>query len=146
MRLILTYLTGLVFGVGIAISGMINPAKVINFFDFAGTWDPSLALVMGSALVVSFIGYRLVFMGSKPMLGDAFQIPARRRIDPPLIAGSVIFGIGWGISGFCPGGALPALGTGKKEVLMFVAALIAGIVAVKAVRTIVAGGTTPADR
>lgn len=131
MKLIASYLIGLVFGIGIAISGMANPAKVLNFFDVAGTWDPSLAFVMGGALIVSFIGYRVVLKRPGPVLADRFQVPTRRDLDLPLIGGSAVFGIGWGIAGFCPGGALPALGTGRSEVFIFVAALIAGIFAAK---------------
>lgn len=131
MRLIYIYLIGLVFGVGISISGMANPAKVLNFFDVAGTWDPSLAFVMGGALIVTFIGYRLVLKRSGPMFGQGFQLPTRRDLDLPLIGGSALFGIGWGIAGFCPGGALPAIGTGRSEVFIFMAALIAGIFAAK---------------
>ena len=127
MRLFVTYLIGLVFGVGISISGMANPAKVLNFFDIAGTWDPSLIFVMGGALVTTFIGYKLVFGRSAPVFGEVFSVPNSRMIDMRLIGGSAIFGIGWGIAGFCPGGALPALGTGRWEVFAFTAALIAGI-------------------
>lgn len=127
MRLIFSYLIGLVFGTGIALSGMANPAKVLNFFDIAGSWDPSLIFVMGGALVTTFIGYRLVFGRAAPVLADAFQVPAGRTIDARLLGGSAVFGIGWGIAGFCPGGALPALGTGRWEVFAFTAAVIAGI-------------------
>ncbi|MEI4261232.1 DUF6691 family protein [Roseovarius sp. D0-M9] len=131
MRLILSYLIGLVFGIGIALSGMINPAKVLNFFDVAGTWDPSLAFVMGGALIVTALGYRLVLRRPAPLLSAKFQLPTRRDLDLPLIGGSAVFGAGWGIAGFCPGGALPALGTGRAEVFIFVAALLAGIIAAK---------------
>jgi hypothetical protein len=131
MRLIAGYIIGLIFGLGIAISGMINPAKVLNFFDIAGTWDPSLILVMGGALVTTFIGYRVVFGRTSPLLDTAFHLPGNAAIDARLLAGAAIFGLGWGIAGFCPGGALPALGTGQWEVLTFVAALIAGIVLTK---------------
>jgi uncharacterized membrane protein YedE/YeeE len=134
MRLILAYTVGLIFGLGISISGMANPAKVINFFDIAGTWDPSLAFVMGGALLVTFLGYRLVLKREGPLLAPEFQIPTRRDLDPALIGGSAVFGVGWGIAGFCPGGALPALGTGRVEVLVFVAALIAGILFARALR------------
>ena len=127
MRLITAYLIGLVFGLGIAISGMINPAKVLNFFDVAGTWDPSLIFVMGGALLVTFVGYRLVLAREQPVLAARFQLPTSRAIDARLIGGSALFGLGWGIAGFCPGGALPALGTGRSEVFLFVAALIAGM-------------------
>jgi len=131
MRLLTSYLIGLVFGIGIAISGMANPAKVLNFFDIAGAWDPSLAFVMGGALIVTFVGYRVVLRGDAPVLDTMFHLPTRRDLDPRLIAGSGLFGIGWGIAGFCPGGALPALGTGRSEVFIFVAALIAGVVVAK---------------
>ncbi len=131
MRIIISYLIGLIFGVGISISGMANPAKVLNFFDIAGAWDPSLAFVMGGALAVTFVGYRVVLRRPAPIMGDRFQIPTKRDFDLPLIGGSALFGVGWGIAGFCPGGALPALGTGRTEVFVFVAALIAGIIAAK---------------
>jgi uncharacterized membrane protein YedE/YeeE len=131
MRLVIYYLVGLVFGVGISISGMANPAKVLNFFDFAGVWDPSLAFVMGGAVIVTFIGYRFVLKRPAPMIESRFHLPTRRDLDLPLIAGSATFGVGWGISGFCPGGALPALGTGQSEVFIFVGALLAGIIVAK---------------
>ena len=127
MKLIALYLIGVVFGVGISISGMANPVKVLNFFDVAGTWDPSLIFVMGGALVTTFIGYKLVFGRAAPVFEPRFALPTSRSIDAKLVGGSAVFGIGWGISGFCPGGALPALGTGRWEVFAFMAAVIAGI-------------------
>lgn len=133
MRLIASYIIGLVFGVGISISGMANPAKVLNFFDVAGAWDPSLMFVMGGAVVVAFIGYRLVLSRDAPLVDAKFHLPENRSIDARLLGGSAAFGIGWGVAGFCPGGALPALGTGRIEVLAFVAALIAGIFAAKGI-------------
>jgi len=126
-HLVPAFLIGLLFGLGIVISGMVNPAKVLNFFDFAGTWDPSLAFVMGGALAVTFIGYRLVLGRPYPLLAERFHLPGARHVDTRLLGGAALFGIGWGMAGFCPGGALPALGTGRSEVLLFVAALIAGI-------------------
>jgi len=138
MRILSALVIGLIFGVGIAISGMMNPAKVLNFFDLAqiwdGTWDPSLAFVMGGALVVTIPGYRLVFGRPAPVLEDRFQLPDTRVIDRRLILGSGVFGIGWGIAGFCPGGALPALGTGRIEPFLFVAALIGGLLIARAVQ------------
>ncbi len=131
MRLVICYLIGLCFGIGITVSGMINPAKVLNFFDFSGTWDPSLAFVMGGALLVTFVGYRLVLKRSNPLMSDRFHLPTRRDLDQRLIGGSAVFGIGWGIAGFCPGGSLPAIGTGLPVVMIFVAALISGIFAAK---------------
>ena len=131
MRLFLSYFIGLIFGLGIVISGMANPAKVLNFFDVAGTWDPSLAFVMGGALIVTFIGYRVVLKRPAPMMDSGFHLPTRKDLDLRLIGGSALFGVGWGIAGFCPGGALPALGTGRSEVLIFVGALVVGILAGK---------------
>tara|TARA_R110002110_G_scaffold115194_11_gene285651 strand:+ start:1583 stop:2020 length:438 start_codon:yes stop_codon:yes gene_type:complete len=138
MRLVLYYIIGLVFGVGISISGMANPAKVLNFFDVAGMWDPSLAFVIGGAVVVTFIGYRFVLKRPAPLMDPKFHLPTRRDLDLPLLAGSATFGIGWGIAGFCPGGALPALGTGRSEVFVFVAALLAGIIFAKLIQAVLA--------
>ena len=131
MRHIAAYISGLIFGVGISISGMANPAKVLNFFDVFGTWDPSLIFVMGGALVTTFIGYRVVLRRPAPALSDTFKLPTRRELDLPLLGGAATFGVGWAIAGFCPGGALPALGTGRPEVITFAAALIAGILVAK---------------
>ena len=131
MRMFVIYLIGVVFGTGIVLSGMANPAKVINFFDVAGSWDPSLAFVMGGALIVTAIGYRLVFGRERPLWEGRFNLPTARKLDARLIGGSAVFGVGWGIAGFCPGGALPAIGTGQSEVLIFVAAMLAGIFAAR---------------
>ena len=127
MRFVFAYATGVVFGLGIMISGMANPAKVLNFFDIAGSWDPSLAFVMGGALLVTFFGYRAILKRKAPMMDTTFHLPTARDLDLRLIGGSAVFGVGWGIAGFCPGGALPALGTGRSEVLIFTGALIAGL-------------------
>lgn len=126
MRLVIALLTGVVFGVGISISGMIDPAKVINFFDVTGTWDPSLAFVMAGALVVTSIGYRLTWRRSSPLFASRFDIPTSTAIDPKLVGGSALFGVGWGIAGFCPGAAIPALGTGRWEVALFLLSVIGG--------------------
>ena len=126
MKLVYAVFTGLVFGIGISISGMIDPAKVLNFFDVAGTWDPSLAFVMGGALLVTFLGYRLVWRRETPLFEGRFQVPTSTSIDGKLIGGSALFGVGWGIAGFCPGAAIPALGTGRWEVALFLAAVVAG--------------------
>jgi uncharacterized membrane protein YedE/YeeE len=139
MRHILTYLIGVLFGLGISLSGMANPAKVINFFDVAGTWDPSLAFVMGGAVIVAFLGYRIVLDRERPVFEPAFDVPTRRDLDARLIGGSAVFGIGWGIAGFCPGGALPALGTLDTRVFLFVAALLAGIFAARFLMRLTAG-------
>ncbi len=145
LRTLVAGVTGLVFGTGIALSGMANPAKVLNFFDVAGTWDASLAFVMGGALVVAAIGYRLVLRRSKPLFEPRFHLPANRKLDMPLLAGSAAFGIGWGISGFCPGGAIPALGLSEPSAWIFVGAMLAGIAAARTVRfALQARSTQPA--
>jgi len=131
MRVLSSLIIGVIFGLGIVIGGMANPAKVVNFFDIVGTWDPSLAFVMGGALAVTMVGYRLVLRRSEPVFGGGFALPTRSDIDARLLGGSVVFGIGWGIAGFCPGGSIPTLGTGRVEVLVFVAAMIAGMALVR---------------
>ena len=135
-RLIVAVLCGLLFGAGMVVSDMINPARVLAFLDVTGAWDPSLAFVMGGALITTFAGYRLILRRRGPMLAPAFQLPPARRIDARLIGGAAVFGIGWGIAGFCPGGALPALGTGAWQAFVFVAALIAGIQLARALQSI----------
>jgi len=134
MPILVALLSGLVFGAGIAIAGMINPAKVLNFFDLAGAWDPSLAFVMAGALLVTFLGYRLALRRPRPAFAPAFQLPARRDLDRGLVGGSILFGIGWGIAGFCPGGAIPALGLGQPDAVIFVAAMLAGIALARVLR------------
>jgi uncharacterized protein len=129
MRILISALAGLVFGLGLIISGMSDPAKVKNFLDFLGTWDPSLAFVMGGAIAVTLVGYRIAFGRGKPLLADGFSLPRKGDIDAPLVIGAALFGIGWGLSGFCPGPAivsLPLLATGT---LVFVAAMLVGILA-----------------
>lgn len=133
-RTILAAVIGLIFGTGIALSGMANPAKVLNFFDIAGTWDPSLAFVMGGALIVTAIGYWFVLRRDKPVFEDKFHLPINRKLDVSLVAGSAVFGIGWGISGFCPGGAIPALGLGEVSAWAFVGSMLVGIFAARTVR------------
>lgn len=131
MPLLITTLIGLVFGVGISLSGMANPAKVINFFDVAGHWDPSLAFVMGGAVMVTAAGYRWVLKAPLPVFESKFFLPDATQIDRRLVAGAATFGVGWGLAGFCPGGALPALGTGVPQVYVFVIAMIAGMMGAK---------------
>lgn len=133
-RTIMAGIIGFIFGTGIAISGMANPAKVLNFFDLAGAWDPSLAFVMGGALLVTAVGYRFVLRRDKPLLEARFHLPTSRRLDMPLLGGSAVFGLGWGISGFCPGGAIPALGLGEVSAWAFVGAMLVGIFAARTIR------------
>jgi len=128
MRFLIVFLIGALFGTGIALSGMANPAKVLNFFDLAGSFDPSLAFVMAGALAVAAPGYALLFrMREKPLFDQSFRLPKTSAIDAKLIGGSAVFGIGWGIAGFCPGASIPALGLGHASAAIFVAALLVGI-------------------
>lgn len=127
MRNLMAALSGLVFGLGVVISGMGDPAKVLNFFDVIGTWDPSLGLVMGSALGVTMLGYRLVLRRERPVFAEVFTLPTARVIDTRLVGGSAVFGIGWGLSGFCPGGSIPMLGSFSAPVFVFTAAMLIGI-------------------
>jgi len=119
---------GLVFGAGLALSDMTNPAKIQNFLDLFGTWDPSLAFVMGGALAVSALGYRVARRRGAPLLAGTFTLPTRRDIDPELLAGAALFGIGWGLGGLCPGPSLAGLLQGVPGIYIFVAAMLAGIV------------------
>jgi uncharacterized protein len=118
---------GFVFGLGLAVSGMMNPAKVIGFLDVAGDWDPTLAFVMGGALLVAIPAYRVILKQRRPVLSGAFSLPAKEKLDASLIWGSSFFGVGWGLVGFCPGPAVAAIVTGLPTVLGFVAAMIAGM-------------------
>lgn len=127
MRAFFGLLAGIVFGIGLVVSGMADPAKVLNFLDLAGQWDPSLAFVMGGAVVASFIGYRLVWRRRAPLLMERFEIPSATAIDPRLVAGAATFGIGWGIGGFCPGPALTSLTLAAPGTLVFVPAMLAGM-------------------
>lgn len=127
-RILSALAAGVIFGLGIAISGMGNPAKVLNFFDLLGTWDPSLAFVMGGALITAAIGYRIIFgRRQAPIFDTKFHLPTSNAIDAKLIGGSALFGIGWGIAGFCPGGAIPALGFAPWPTALFLISMGAGI-------------------
>jgi len=126
-RLASSLIAGLVFGLGLTVSGMINPAKVLNFLDIAGAWDPSLAFVMGGAIVVTFIGYRLAFASGRPLFDRSYFLPTLTAIDARLVGGSAIFGIGWGLGGLCPGPAISSLSIGGMGTYVFVAAMLAGM-------------------
>ena len=127
LRTLAALACGLVFGLGLAISGMMNPAKVIGFLDVAGDWDPTLAFVMGGALLVAIPAYRAILEQRRPVLSGGFSLPTEDKLDAPLIWGSSLFGVGWGLVGFCPGPAVAAIVTGLPAVLGFVAAMIAGM-------------------
>ena len=127
MGVIAAAVTGLVFGLGLVISGMADPAKVQNFLDVAGAWDPSLAFVMGGAIAVALPGYWLVRHRSSPLLGGSFAAPPPSIIDWRLIGGAAIFGVGWGLAGFCPGPAVASLALGAPGTLAFVSAMVIGV-------------------
>ncbi|TVM06891.1 YeeE/YedE family protein [Vreelandella aquamarina] len=110
MRMLMGYVAGLLFGLGLAISGMTDPARVLGFLDIAGAWDPTLMFVLGGAVVTSFVGYRLVFKQTAPLFGERFQLPTRQDLDVKLLGGAALFGIGWGLSGYCPGPAIASIG------------------------------------
>jgi uncharacterized protein len=120
-------LVGLIFGIGLILGGMTNPAKVIGFLDLFGNWDPSLAFVMGGAISVGLLAFRIA--GGRPtsLLGEPMRLPTRNDIDKRLITGSLVFGAGWGLAGFCPGPALVALGTGSLKATIFVASMLVGM-------------------
>lgn len=120
-------LAGLLLGLGLILSGMANPAKVIGFLDVAGPWDPSLGLVMGGGLIVGSVGFALLKKQPKTLLGEPLNLPTSRKIDLRLIMGSVLFGMGWGITGVCPGPGLVLLGAGIPEGVIYVASLLAGM-------------------
>ena len=120
-------LAGLVFGVGLMLSGMANPAKVLGFLDLSGQWDPSLALVMGGAVAVAAVVFALTRKRKTALLGTELKLPTARHIDQRLVVGSLVFGAGWGIAGFCPGPALVVLAMGEGKALVFVLAMLAGM-------------------
>ena len=126
MGAIAALVAGVLFGIGLAVSHMTNPAVVLGFLDVAGDWNPTLAFVMGGALAVTAAGYRWVLRRERPLLAPGFQLPTRRDIDARLVGGAAVFGLGWGLVGFCPGPALAALASGQPGVLVFAAALVAG--------------------
>lgn len=121
-------LSGLVFGLGLIVSGMANPAKVLGFLDLAGEWDPSLALVMAGAIAVGFFAFLIAKNRTRSIIGAEMKLPTASAIDNRLLAGSALFGAGWGVAGFCPGPGLVALGMGEPKALVFVAAMLAGMV------------------
>ncbi len=120
-------LSGILFGLGLALSGMMDPARVLGFLDLAGSWNPTLAFVLGGAVAVSALSVMLSRRMTRPLLVDRFDLPTRTRIDRPLILGAGLFGIGWGLSGFCPGPALASVSLGLPKSLLFVVAMLLGM-------------------
>ncbi|TDX68766.1 hypothetical protein EDE05_14314 [Neorhizobium sp. R1-B] len=120
-------LSGIVFGFGLSLSGMLNPVRVQGFLDVFGNWDPSLAFVLGGAVAVAFIGVQVMKKMRHPAFDDSFHVPTSRRIDGPLVTGSALFGLGWGIGGFCPGPAVASLSVGIPQTLLFVVAMLIGM-------------------
>lgn len=127
MNIFMAFLTGLLFGLGLILSGMTDPSKVIGFLDLAGNWDPSLAFVMGGAILVGSVAFRFARGRARAWLGDVMRIPTARQIDRRLVLGSLAFGIGWGLAGYCPGPALTSLAQGGSKPLIFVAAMLSGM-------------------
>ena len=134
-KIFIGFISGLIFGLGLVISGMSNPAKVLNFLDLFGRFDPSLIFVMAGGIVVVFVGYKLVLKRDQPILGGLFHIPTRKDIDKNLVIGAAFFGIGWGIGGFCPGPALSAMFLGSEGILYFLPAMFVGLIATKLIKT-----------
>lgn len=127
MKIIAAFLIGIVFSLGLTISQMTNPVKVLAFLDVLDSWDPSLALVMGGALIVTFLGYRLVQRRATPLLDERFHMPTKTALEPTLAGGAIMFGLGWGLAGLCPGPAIAAISIGGQPVWSFVGAMIAGM-------------------
>ncbi|HWP18454.1 MAG TPA: DUF6691 family protein [Burkholderiaceae bacterium] len=127
MHVVAAFVAGLVFGLGLIVSGMADPAKVLGFLDLAGAWDPSLVFVMAGALAVAVVAFALARRRTATYLGLPMSLPSAGQVDRRLVAGGLVFGVGWGIAGFCPGPGLVALGLGKVEAAVFVAAMLAGM-------------------
>ncbi|WP_421592608.1 DUF6691 family protein [Shinella sp. M27] len=127
-QMLAALVSGALFGLGLALSGMLDPARVQGFLDVTGAWDPSLAFVLGGAVGVMLLGLRLIARFKRPAFDDRFHLPENRRIDRRLVLGSALFGIGWGIGGFCPGPAVAALSLGRLEPLLFVAFMLTGMI------------------
>ncbi len=128
MSALAAFAAGLVFGMGLLLSGMADPGKVKGFLDLAGTWDPSLAFVMGGAILVGVFAFALARKRARSFLGGAMHLPEARELDARLVGGSIVFGIGWGLAGFCPGPAIVSLGAGYDQAAAFVAAMLVGMV------------------
>jgi uncharacterized protein len=127
MKVLSAFLMGIVFGLGLGVGEMTQPTKIIGFLDVAGHWDPTLVFVMGGAVTVTLVLFPLILKRSRPALAERFVLPVKRRIDVPLLGGAALFGIGWGLSGYCPGPALVSIVTASRPVLVFVVFMAAGL-------------------
>jgi uncharacterized membrane protein YedE/YeeE len=130
---IIALLAGILFGSGLTISQLINPDKIINFLDIMGHWDPSVLVVMASALSVTWVGYSFVLKKSKPLCGEEFNLPTKKSLDFPLMFGAAIFGIGWGLAGYCPGPGITAIGLFIADAIYFVCGMVLSAIAIKLV-------------
>ena len=130
------YVAGLLFGAGLLVSGMADPANVLGFFDVAGIWNPTLALVMAGGLSVTFLGYRYCLKRSGPLCAAAYQLPGGTQVDARLVGGSVLFGLGWGLAGYCPGPALVGAAGGLMQAAIFSGAMLGGMLAWKVVESV----------
>jgi uncharacterized protein len=128
-------LTGLLFGLGLCLSGMTNPAVVQGFLDIAGDWNPALIFVMAGGVAVTFLGYRFLVPKSRPLWAAGFSLPTATAIDAPLLLGAAIFGVGWGLAGYCPGPVVVSLASGRSSVFIFVTAMLAGMILVRWLRS-----------
>ncbi|MGM0826079.1 MAG: DUF6691 family protein [Pseudomonadota bacterium] len=126
LTLMASYVAGLLFSLGLAVSGMTDPARVVGFLDVAGDWDPTLMFVLGGAVMTTFIGYRFVLKQPAPMLAGRFELPSRRDLDTKLLGGAALFGVGWGLSGYCPGPAIASLGGATLPLVAMLATMVLG--------------------
>ena len=131
LKTLVNLLAGTLFGLGLTVSGMVDPAKIIGFLDFAGEWDPTLGFVMGGALLVAIPAFCLILRRPHPLLADEFDLPTKKEVDSRLLAGSAIFGMGWGLAGFCPGPAVTAMASGFAPVFAFVSSMVVGLAVYK---------------
>jgi len=134
MEKLAIFISGLLFGTGLTISGMVNPMKILNFLDIFGPWDATLIFVMGTGLIVTLLGYQIILKRNAPLFASSFKLPTTQDIDAKLIGGAALFGLGWGLSGFCPGPAVASVVFGRAESIAFVIAMAAGMIVTKQIQ------------
>lgn len=144
-RVLSSLLSGLLFGAGLALAGMTDPSKVLGFLDIAGHWDPSLLFVLGGAVTLATLAFRLILRRARPLLDTRYHLPTATKVDQPLVLGSVLFGIGWGVSGYCPGPAVAMLAAPNAETWIFLPALLAGALLFRLQTRFLAGRTSPQE-